>query len=98
MRRVLLIAQRVTLHPDPSKLPGGHVLQSLTDGIGGICLILCLIGLLVGAAMWALGSSSSNYQHTLIGKKACGVCFLAAALIGGAGILINFFYNAGQHI
>jgi hypothetical protein len=48
--------------------------------------------------MWGLGSTSSNYQQTFVGKKAFAVSALAALLIGGAAAIINFFYGAGQHI
>jgi hypothetical protein len=92
------MAQSVDLNPNPNELPGGHVLESLTDGIAGFGLIFCLIGLVVGAAMWGLGSTSSNYQQTLIGKRALGVSAVAALLIGGAAAIINFFYGAGQGI
>ena len=45
-----------------------------------------------------LGSTSSNYQQTFVGKKAFAVSALAALLIGGAAAIINFFYGAGQTI
>lgn len=98
MKRLLLLAQNVDLDPNPKKLPGGHVLESLTDGIAGFGLIFCLIGLVVGAAMWGLGSTSSNYQQTLVGKRAFAVSAVAALLIGGAAAIINFFYGAGQNV
>lgn len=93
-----LVAQKVDLDPNPNRLPGGEVLKSLTDGIAGFGLILCLIGLVVGAAMWGVGSTSSNYQQTLVGKRAFAVSAIAALLIGGAAAIINFFYRAGQNI
>ena len=98
MTHVLDLAQRVNLNPDPDKLPGGDVLQNLTDGIAGFSLIVCLIGLVAGAAMWGIGSTSSNYQQTFVGKRAFAVSALAALLIGGAAAIINFFYGAGQNI
>lgn len=98
MRDPLLLAQKVSLNPNPGKLPGGQVLSSLTDGIAGFALIFCLIGLVVGAGLWGLGSTSNNYQQTFIGKRAFGVSVLAALLIGGAAAIINFFYGAGQNI
>lgn len=98
MRGALLLAQRVDLDPNPNELPGGHVLESLTNGIAGFSLIFCLIGLVIGAAMWGLGSTSSNYQQTFIGKRAFAVSALAALLIGGAAAIINFFYGAGSKI
>ena len=98
MKGLLLLAQQVDLDPNPNKLPGGNVLESLTDGLAGFSLIVCLIGLVVGAAMWGLGSTSSNYQQTFVGKRAFAVSALAALLIGGAAAIINFFYGAGQNI
>lgn len=93
-----MFAQRVNLNPDPDGLPGGDVLQELTDGIAGFSLVVCLIGLVLGAAMWGIGSTSSNYQQTFVGKRAFAVSALAALLIGGAAAIINFFYGAGQSI
>ena len=98
MEHLIVRAQRVTLDPNPNGLPGGRVLEDLTNGIAGFSLIFCLIGLVIGAAMWGLGSTSSNYQQTFVGKRAFAVSALAALLIGGAAAIINFFYGAGQNI
>ena len=93
-----VLAQKVTLRPDAGQLPGGEVLQNLTNGIAGFALIFCLIGLVAGAGLWAVGSNSSNFQQTFIGKRACFVCALGALLIGAAAAIINFFYGAGQSV
>ena len=98
MSELSILAQKVHLNPDPGQLPGGAVLQSLTNGLGGFALIFCLIGLVVSAGLWALGSNSNNYQQTFIGKRGIVVCFMGATLIGAAAVLINFFYNAGQGV
>ena len=92
-----LLAQ-VNLNPNPDELPGGNVLSSLTDGLAGFALIFCLIGLVVGAGMWALGSNSSNYNQTLVGKRAVVISAVAALLIGGAAAIINFAFDAGRTI
>lgn len=94
----LQLAQRVVLNPDVDNLPGGEVLQNLTDGIAGFAMIACLAGLVLCAGLWALGNSSNNLQQTVVGKKGTIVCFTAAALIGAAAELINFFYGAGQNV
>jgi hypothetical protein len=98
MKSIMVMAQRVDLNPDPSKLPGGDVLKSLTNGIAGFALIFCLIGLVVSAGLWALGSNSNNYQQTFVGKRGLAVCSVAALLIGAAAAIINFFYGAGQGV
>jgi len=88
----------VGLNPDPSKLPGGNVLTQLTDGIGGWALILALVGLVVGAAAWALGAHSQNYQQSFVGRRAVLVSGLAALLIGAGPAIINFFFHTGEAV
>lgn len=88
----------VSLSPDPGDLPGGTTLQTLTNGIGGWALILSLVGLVVGAAAWALGSHSQNYQQSYIGRRTVLVSGLAALLIGAAPEIINFFFHTGQAV
>jgi hypothetical protein len=85
----------VTLNPDPTQLPGGSTLQQLTNGIGGWALILSLVGLVVGAAVWAIGAHGQNYQQSFSGRRAVMVSGAAALLIGGAPTLINFFFHTG---
>lgn len=92
-----LIAQ-VSGDPDPSQLPGGQVLQNLTDGIMGWALALSLIALLVSAAAWALGANSQNYQYTVAGKRGVLVSGVAALLIGAAPAIVNFFFDAGTGV
>jgi hypothetical protein len=88
----------VSLTPDPGQLPGGTTLQQLTNGIGGWALIFSLVGLVVGAAAWALGSHSQNYQQSFIGRRTVLVSGLAALLIGAAPAIINFFFHTGQGV
>lgn len=98
MKLAIILAQKVDLNPDARNLPGGEVLQSLTNGIAGFALIFCLIGLVVSAGLWALGSNSNNYQQTFVGKRGFAVCAMGALLIGAAAAIINFFYGAGQNV
>lgn len=88
----------VTLTPDPGFLPGASQLQTLTNGIGGWALILALVGMVVGAAIWALGAHSQNYQQSFVGRRAVLVSGLAALVIGAAPAVINFFFNTGHKV
>lgn len=88
----------VSLSPDPTALPGGNVLQSLANGVGGWALVLSLIGLIVGAAAWALGAHSQNYQQSLVGRKAVLVSGGAALIIGAAPAIVNFFFHLGTGV
>ncbi|MGD0379045.1 MAG: DUF6112 family protein [Acidimicrobiales bacterium] len=88
----------VTLNPDPGNLPGGAVLQQLTDGLGGWALIMALVGLVIGAAAWALGAHAQNYHQAFNGRRTVLVSALAALLIGAAPAIVNFFFHAGQGV
>jgi MFS family permease len=88
----------VSITPDPSQLPGGEVLQHLMNGLDSWALALALVGLVIGAAAWALGSHGQNYQQTYVGRKAVLISGLAALLIGAAPGIVNFFYHAGSGV
>ena len=85
----------VTLNPSVNALPGGGTLQELTNGLGAWALVASLAGLVIGAAAWALGVHSQNYQQSMIGRRAVLVSGLAALLVGAAPTIINFFFHAG---
>lgn len=86
----------LSLQPSTSALPGGSTLHQLTNGIGAWALVASLVGLIVGAAVWALGAHSNNYQHTVTGRRAVLVSAVAALLIGAAPTLLNFMFATGQ--
>lgn len=88
----------VTLNPTTSALPGGATLQQLTNGIGGWALVASLVGLVIGAGAWALGSHSQNFHQSFVGRRTVLISGLAALLIGAAPGLVNFFFNAGTGV
>ncbi len=95
---LLAVVADVQMTPDTSSLPGGQVLQNLINGIGGWALALALVGLVVGAAAWALGSHGQNYHQTYVGRRAVIISGLAALLIGAGPALVNFFFHAGTGV
>ncbi len=86
----------LSLQPSTSALPGGDTLHQLTNGLAAWALIASLVGLIVGAATWALGAHSNNYQHTVTGRRAVLVSAIAALLIGAAPTVLNFMFSTGQ--
>ena len=88
----------VSLNPDMNALPGGGTLQTLTTASGAWALIAALVGLVIGAAAWALGVHAQNFQQSLVGRRAVLVSGLAALLIGAAPPIINFFFNTGVNL
>jgi hypothetical protein len=88
----------VSLHPSASALPGRDTLERLANGLGWWALVAALVGLVLGAAAWALGSHTNNYQYSSSGRRAVLVSALAALVIGAAPTVVNFLFGAGQAI
>jgi hypothetical protein len=93
----MLIAD-VILNPNASSLPGSAALQSIVNGIGGWALIGALIALVIGAALWAIGSHTQNMHQSAAGRRAVATSLVAAVLIGAAPNLINFFFHTGLSV
>ena len=93
--RVML---EVSLNPDPSQLPGGGTLADLTNGLAGFVLILTVFGLVISAGGWGVGVATSNLSWAERGKSGTIVCAVAALLVGGAAVIINFFFNVGSRL
>jgi hypothetical protein len=88
----------VSLNPSPNGLPGAAVLQRLANGLAGWALVGALLALVIGAAMWALGSQSQNIHQSMSGRRTGVTAAVAAILIGAAPALINFFFATGQAV
>lgn len=86
----------VPFSPNSSDLPGSGPLETLTNGIGWWALVASLVGLVLGAAAWALGSHSNNYQYSSAGRRAVIVSAMAALVIGAAPVVVNFLFSEGK--
>jgi type IV secretory pathway VirB2 component (pilin) len=84
--------------PDPTQLPGFTVLQDLTNGVEGWALIAAVVGVVIGAIIWAFGHYSQNWQQAYSGRKGVLVSGLAAVLIGGAPHIVNFLVQKGGKV
>jgi len=83
--------------PSEQNLPGGPQFQLLAQGLEWWALALALVGLVIGAAVWAIGSHSQNFNQAVTGRRAVLVCGLAALVIGAGPAIVRFFYNAGAN-
>lgn len=98
MHHLLGLLGDVKLNPNTKALPGAQLLQKMANGLAGWSLTFALVGLLLGAAVWALGSHGQNYHQATNGRRAVLVSGGAALLVGAAPVLINFFFNAGKAV
>jgi Family of unknown function (DUF6112) len=92
----LLGSPIVPFTPRAGDIPGAGPLETLTNGIGWWALVASLVGLVLGAAAWALGSHTNNYQYSSAGRRAVVVSALAALVIGAAPFVINFLFHEGS--
>ena len=92
----LIVAQDVNFTPDFNAIPGAGPVQTLINGIGAFALLIALVGIIIGGAMWGIGSLSSNYHQAAIGERATLYCVVGAVIIGAAAALVNWAFSLGQ--
>lgn len=95
---VMLVSAGTDLGFDPSKagnLPGDGTLAGLASGVGHWALLASIVGIVVGAVMWAFGHFSHNFQQSYNGRRGLIVSGLAALLIGASQGIIGFFFSQG---
>ena len=96
MIRMTRVVLDVSLNPDPSQLPFSGTLADLVNGLAAVALIVAVGAFAFGGATWALGTVTSNMSWAERGKSATIVSALAALLVGGAAIVVNFFFHVGR--
>ena len=95
---LLAVSTVPTIQTDPNGLPGTDQLTSLASGLGFWALLIAIAAMVVGAAMWAIGNHSQNYQQSFNGRRAVLASGLAALVIGAAPALVHWFFNLGQKV
>ena len=60
MLRHLIAQNRVNFTPDFNAIPGAGPVQQVINGVGAFALLLALVGIIIGGAMWGVGSLSSK--------------------------------------
>ena len=96
--RVVAASTMFNVQPNAAGLPGSDEIQQLTSGLEWWALLAALIGVIVGAAAWALGAHTNNYQQTSGGRRAVLVSGAAALIIGAAPYVLSFLFTAGQAV
>lgn len=94
----MLFLWAVKASPRLTNLPGSQVLQRLVDGVEAWGLVIALLGVFVGAAIWAVGTHGHNPHHASRGRTAALVSAGAALLVGAGPGLVNFFSSLGQQV
>ena len=82
--------------PNTTGLPGISTLSNIVGALLTVGLIACVAGLVIAAIVWAVGHHSANPSIAGRGKTGVLVALVAALLVGGANVLVDFFVNAGH--
>lgn len=93
---VRIVADDPGITPNSNGVPGLGTAKEIVGGLLTLGLIVCVGGLVVSAATWALASHGGNYSGTHRGKQGVMVCAIAALLIGAADVLVRFFSDMGS--
>ena len=81
---------------DTNQVPALPVLQNLVNGAVVVVALVILVGIIVSAAAWAIGSRSGNVAAADYGKGGLVVVLAAGVVLGLAPCLVNWFISAGQ--
>lgn len=85
----------VNIGPNKDGLPGISEALKIVGALLTFGLIAAVAGVVLAAITWAIGSHSSNPHVASRGKTGVIASCVAAVLVGGADILVNFFAGAG---
>ena len=67
LSRVTTGATPAPVHLTPtSYLPGSNVLQALADGLDSWALIAAMVGVVIGAVIWAFGHYSQKHHGSAV--------------------------------
>ena len=84
------------ISPSQTSIVGVSKLWSLVGGVADVALLASVAGILLSAALMAIGHHSGNGQTADKGRKGLLSAIVATIIIGGAAAIINFGFNVGS--
>jgi hypothetical protein len=87
---------RFGISPDFDRLSYGGELQQGINGIGAFSLLLSLVLIIVGGAMWAIGSLSGLYKTAEKGRLMTLYAVVLSISIGAAATMVNSAFSVGS--
>jgi hypothetical protein len=91
----MVLSSDIHISPNRDGLPGIAALESIVGALLTFGLIAAVAGIAISAIAWAIGSHSGNPHVAGKGKSGVVIALVAAFLIGGANVLVNFFNAQG---
>ncbi|MBN9176955.1 MAG: hypothetical protein J0I43_06270 [Microbacterium sp.] len=84
--------------PDFGGVGGAAELRSIVGALLMFVLIIAVLMLIVCAIVWAVASSSGNYQAATKARTGLLVALGAAALAGAGVSWVNFLLGVGEQL
>jgi len=94
----MVLSSDIHISPNRDGLPGIAALESIVGALLTFGLIAAVAGIAISAIAWAIGSHSGNPHVAGKGKSGVVIALVAAFLIGGANVLVNFFNTQGGNL
>ena len=94
----MVLSSDIHISPNRDGLPGIAALESIVGALLTFVLIAAVAGIAISAIAWAIGSHSGNPHVAGKGKSGVVIALVAAFLIGGANVLVNFFNDQGSNL
>jgi hypothetical protein len=94
----MVLSSDIHISPNRDGLPGIAALESIVGALLTFGLIATVAGIAISAIAWAIGSHSGNPHVAGKGKSGVVIALVAAFLIGGANVLVNFFNDQGSNL
>ncbi len=81
--------------PDPNQVPGGNVISNLVAGSEYLVGVVCVVAFCLGIGKMAFGNKSHNAGMVEGGKSQMLLAAVGMVLLGGLGVILNFFLHMG---
>jgi len=83
---------------DTVKIPGLARFKGIVSAMVPFALAACVLAVIVGAIIWAIGGFTNNPQRSASGKTTVLWSLVAALVIGASGILVGWAHVQGTTI
>lgn len=84
--------------PDFGGVGGANDLRAIVGALLMFVLVIAVLMLIVCAIVWAIASSSGNYQAATKARTGLFVALGAAALAGAGVAWVNFLLGIGEQL
>ncbi|MBN9374209.1 MAG: hypothetical protein J0I40_02225 [Cellulomonas sp.] len=84
------------VYPNFDAVDGRATLISIVGALLTVTLIVAVLTLIISAVVWAVSTSTGNYQTAARGRTGVLVALLAAALSGAGVAWVNFLLHVGD--